>query len=55
MMLLILTMIMKPFAYYKMYKHLSKTKHPTIHIDIVNFRFDIWCNECGEVFSNEIK
>ncbi len=37
-----------------MLNHISKHDH-YFNLNCINFNYDVWCDDCGEVFSDEVK
>jgi len=51
---LFIFLIIHPVRYFRLLSYCQKTKHNFI-MDMVNFNYDVWCDDCGEVFSNEVR
>ena len=46
--------ILHPIKIYRILRHSEKNNH-AFNMHVVNFNYDIWCDDCGEVWSDEIK
>lgn len=54
MIYIILWIIFHPIRMLKTLKHCEKNNHH-YNMHTHNFNFDVWCADCGEVFSDEVK
>ena len=51
---ILIGIILHPIKIHKAVEHVEITKHE-LNMEVLNFNYDVWCDDCGEVFLDEIR